>query len=107
MNMSKRPTAIVVTDDLVAMKVLQVCHSEGIRVPEDLSIISFNNAMIAQVSSPALTSVDTQVFQLGHEAAKSLIEEINDPSDYKKSIIIPTIIKERESCKKVSTATTQ
>ncbi|MDY0409213.1 substrate-binding domain-containing protein [Paracerasibacillus soli] len=61
MNLSHPPTAFVVTDDLVAMKVLQVCHKEGIKVPNDLSIISFNNAMIAQVSSPALTSVDTSV----------------------------------------------
>ncbi|MFC0302648.1 LacI family DNA-binding transcriptional regulator [Virgibacillus soli] len=102
MNLSHPPTAFVVTDDLVAMKVLQVCHKEGIKVPNDLSIISFNNAMIAQVSSPALTSVDTQVFQLGHEAAKSLVEEINDPADYKKSIIIPTIIKKRESCQAIT-----
>lgn len=103
MTLDKPPTALVVTDDFVAMKVLQVCRNEGIEIPNQLSIISFNNAMIAQVSSPALTSVDTQVFQLGHEATKSLIEEINEPTDYKKSIIIPTVIKKRESCKILST----
>src|SRR5699024_2929837 len=86
-------TAIVVTDDYVAMKVIQVCREEKIHIPNDLSIISFNNSFIAEVSHPSLTSVDTQVFQLGSEAAKCLIDEINDPSDYKKSIIIPTIIK--------------
>src|SRR5690625_2590837 len=72
-----------------------------IKVPEELSIISFNNSMIAQVSTPELSSVDTQVFQLGTEATKCLIEEIKEPSAYKKSIIIPTVIKERESCQSI------
>jgi len=99
MNLDEPPTSLVVTDDLVAMQVLQVCNKKGIQVPDDLSIISFNNAHIAQISSPALTSVDTQVYQLGHEAARNLVEEIHEPADYKKSIIIPTTIKKRESCK--------
>lgn len=99
MNLPEPPTSLVVTDDLVALKVLQVCRNEGITVPDELSIISFNNAMIAQVSSPALTSVDTQVFQLGYEAAKCLVDEINEPSEYKKSVIIPTVIEKRESCR--------
>ncbi|APC49553.1 LacI family DNA-binding transcriptional regulator [Virgibacillus halodenitrificans] len=98
MNLNRPPTALVVTDDLVAMKVLQICRKEGIDVPEELSIISFNNALIAQLSSPALTSVDTQVFLLGHEAAKCVVQEIKETSAYKKSIIIPTVIKRRESC---------
>lgn len=101
MELSSPPTALVVTDDLVALKVLQVCRKEGIDIPNELSIISFNNTMIADVSSPPLTSVDTQVFQLGNEAAKCLLEEIDEPSEYKKSIIIPTVIKKRESCQSV------
>lgn len=99
MGLDEKPTALIVTDDFIALKVLQVCRKENIKVPEDLSIISFNNAMIAQVSSPALTSVDTQVYLLGNEAAKCLIDEINEPASYKKRIIIPTVIKKRESCK--------
>lgn len=101
LELKTSPSALVVTDDLVALKVLQVCRKEGIEVPKELSIISFNNSIIAQVSTPELTSVDTQVFQLGYEAAKCLIDEINEPSAYKKSIIIPTVIKERESCEKL------
>jgi len=105
MELKTPPTALVVTDDLVALKVLQVCRMKEIKVPEELSIISFNNSMIAQVSTPELTSVDTQVFQLGTEATKCLIEEIKEPSAYKKSIIIPTVIKERESCQSISVKT--
>ncbi len=70
----------------------------NIKVPEDVSIISFNNSMISEVSNPPLTSVDIQIFQLGYEAANCLIELINDPEMFKKSVIIPTVIHERKSC---------
>lgn len=90
-------TAVVVTDDYVAIRVMQVCREQGLHIPRDLSMISFNNSFIAEVSDPTLTSVDTQVYQLGSEAAKCLIDEIHEPSTYKKSIIIPTIIEERAS----------
>lgn len=97
MDLPCPPTGLVVTDDLVSLHVLQVLEKRGIHVPNDVSIISFNNAMIAQLSIPPLTSVDTQIYQLGYESGKSLIEDINEPSESKKSIIIPTVIKERES----------
>jgi len=96
-NANSRLSAVVVTDDYVATSVIRVCRERKIHIPNELSIISFNNSFIAEVSYPSLTSVDTQVFQLGSEAAKCLIDEINEPSEYKKSIIIPTIIQKRES----------
>ncbi|HLS61373.1 MAG TPA: LacI family DNA-binding transcriptional regulator [Virgibacillus sp.] len=98
MDLSCPPTGLVVTDDLVSLHVLQVLEKRGIQVPNDVSIISFNNAMIAQLSVPPLTSVDTKVYQLGYESGKSLIDEINEPSELKKSVVIPTEIKQRESC---------
>ncbi len=107
MQLENPPTALVVTDDLVALKVLQICRAKKIEVPEELSIVSFNNSMIAQVSSPTLTSVDTQVYQLGSEATKCLIEEIQEASAYKKSIIIPTLMKERESCRAINPSSVQ
>jgi len=97
MDLAYPPTGLVVTDDLVSLHVLQVLGKRGIQVPHDVSIISFNNARIAQLSIPPLTSVDTQIYQLGYESAKSLIEEINEPSELKKSVVIPTEIKQRES----------
>jgi DNA-binding LacI/PurR family transcriptional regulator len=74
-------------------------REKNIKVPDDVSIISFNNTFIAQLATPPLTSIDTQIYQLGYESAKCLIEEIKNPSMFKKSVIIPTIIVERESCK--------
>ncbi|KKE77866.1 LacI family transcriptional regulator [Bacilli bacterium] len=97
MDLDMPPTGIVIIDDLSALNALTILREKDIKVPDDVSVISFNNTVIANFSNPKLTSIDTQIFQLGYESARCLIEEIKDPSLFKKSIIIPTNIVERES----------
>lgn len=99
MSIPNRPTAIVLSDDINALIVLSALSNLAIKVPEDVSIISFNNSTIARITYPRLTTVDVQVYQLGQEAAKAIIEQINEPNGIKKSLLIPTVIIERESCK--------
>jgi DNA-binding LacI/PurR family transcriptional regulator len=94
----ERPTALVVTDDYNAFIVLSALKERNIHVPEDISIITFNNTVMSRLSTPPLTSVNIQSFQLGYESAQCVIEFIKDPSMMKKSVIIPTIIEERDSC---------
>ena len=98
LNVADRPTALVITNDLNALIVLTALSEKNIKVPDDMSIISFNNSMISKVSNPPLTTIDTQIFQLGYESASCLIELIKDPDTFKKSVIIPTVIVERKSC---------
>jgi DNA-binding LacI/PurR family transcriptional regulator len=92
------PTGLVITDDYNALTVMRSLTAKGLKLPEDMSIVGFNNTMIARLSNPALTTVDTQSFQLGHESAGNLIELLNRPDMIKKSVIIPTVIIERDSC---------
>ena len=98
MKLAEPPTAFVVQNDLNALIVLTALSEMNIKVPDDVSMISFNNSMISKVSNPPLTTVDTQIYQLGYEAASCLIELVKDPAMFKKSVIIPTIILERKSC---------
>lgn len=95
------PTALVLTNDLNALLVLSILAEKGVRVPDEMSVISFNDSKIAKLTNPPLTSVDIQIFQLGTEAANSVIQLINNPQMVKRGMIIPTIIKERETCKKI------
>lgn len=92
------PTALVVADDLMALGVLNTLDELGIRVPEDISIISFNNVLVSEMSRPPLTSVDINIFDLGFEAARSLIQKIENPKEPIKRIIIPHQIVKRFSC---------
>jgi DNA-binding LacI/PurR family transcriptional regulator len=98
LDLPEPPTAIVITDDLNALIVLLALRERNIKVPDDISIVSFNNTMISRLSTPPLTSVDIQTFQLGFESARCLIEQIKEPETINKRIIIPAIIVERESC---------
>ncbi|KAA0965543.1 LacI family transcriptional regulator [Sporosarcina sp. ANT_H38] len=97
-GLAEPPTALVVSDDLNALIVLTALSEKNIKVPDDMSMIVFNNSVISKVANPPLTTVDTQIFQLGYESANCLIELVKDPEMFRKSIIIPTVIVERNSC---------
>lgn len=99
MQLEQPPTGIVVTDDLMAMGVLSTLAEKGYSVPNDVSVVSFNNVIFSELSHPPLTSVDVRIFQLGYEAAKSLVEKIEVLEFLSKNIIIPYKIIERQSCK--------
>ncbi len=92
------PTALVVADDLMAWGVLNTLDEMKIRVPEDISVVSFNNLMLSEVSRPPLTSVDINIFELGCMAAKCLIQQIQDPTELVKRITIPHQLVKRNSC---------
>lgn len=92
------PTALVVSDDLMALGVLNTLNEIGIRVPEDISVVSFNNVMLAEMSRPPLTSVDINILELGFESAKNLIQMIENPKEPVKRVIIPYELVKRQSC---------
>lgn len=98
LELPQPPTALVVANDIHALIVLTALSERNIKVPEDMSLISFNNSVIVKVSNPPLTRVDTQIFQLGYEAANCVVELVKDPAMFKKSVIIPTVILEGKSC---------
>lgn len=93
-----RPTAVLVSDDILAMALEKVCIRLGISIPGDLSIISFNNSLFAQLSSPPLTSMDINSCQLGIEAASQMISHIENPVLMATKTIVPHHMVERESC---------
>ena len=95
---SQRPTAILVSDDILAMFVANACGSLKLAIPDDLSILSFNNSLFAQLSFPQLTSVDVNARQLGIEAAAQMISHIENPGLPATKIIVPHQLVERKSC---------
>lgn len=94
----KRPTALIIVDDTVALAALQLCHETGLRLPDDLSIITFNNSIMAKLANPPLTTIDINSRQLGAEAAGQLINLIEHPDMTATKIIVPHYLVERKSC---------
>ncbi len=86
-----RPTAILVSDDILALALERICLEAGLSIPEDLSILSFNNSLFARLTSPQLTSMDVNSFQLGIEAASQMINHIENPNLIATKIIVENI----------------
>ncbi|SHH38936.1 LacI family DNA-binding transcriptional regulator [Virgibacillus chiguensis] len=91
------PTGIVVSDDLMSLGVLSALEKLGYDVPTDISLVSFNNVYLSELTSPALTTVDIQIYQLGVQSAKALIEKTQSDFVPEKRIIIPHEIVYRDS----------
>lgn len=97
-----RPTAILVSDDILAVSLERICIENHLSIPDDLSIISFNNSLFARLTSPQLTSIDVNSNQLGIEAASQMINHIENPNLLATKIIVPHCLIERHSCCKPS-----
>ncbi|MFT8320125.1 MAG: LacI family DNA-binding transcriptional regulator [Bacillus sp. (in: firmicutes)] len=98
MQQDMPPTALVVVDDFVAIQLISYAEECNISVPNDISIVGFNNIMIAKYIKPSLTSVDINIYQLGVEAAQCLMEIIKYPDNLPKQITIPAKMIKRKSC---------
>ena len=97
-----RPTAFVVSDDILALALERACYQLHLSIPEDVSIIAFNNSLYAQLTSPQLTAVDINSFQLGKEAATQVITHAENPNLTATRILVPHTIVERSSCRNLT-----
>jgi DNA-binding LacI/PurR family transcriptional regulator len=96
LSLEERPTALVVTDDVMAFGAMDAIKESGLRIPEDIEVMSFNNVPSAELTSPSLTSVDIDAFALGYESSKLIIEKIKGEAT-RDRVIVPTNIIYRES----------
>ena len=78
MPVSLRPTAVFCANDLIALGVLQEMTRNHVRVPEDISIVGYDDIDFAAAAAVPLTSVRQPRLQLGHTAARMLLDESAD-----------------------------
>lgn len=102
MSLAERPTALIVADDIMTFGVMRMLAEMEMSVPEDVSIISFNNVTISELSSPPMTTVDINIFNLGYEAANGLIDLIHQPNIEPKQVLIPHKMIKRQSCQRLT-----
>jgi LacI family transcriptional regulator len=93
------PTAVMCSNDMTAIGVLHKLYRAGLRVPDDLSVIGFDDIHIAEVTIPPLTTVQMSRFELARaavEALRSYAEHPEDPT-HKREYDIQTDLIVRES----------
>jgi DNA-binding LacI/PurR family transcriptional regulator len=93
----QKATAILCSSDRIALRVHKVIRQKGLKMPDDVALIGFNNVGISRLLSPALTTVDRHLEKFG-EAAVNLLERRRAGFDINNESIkiIPTLI-ERET----------
>jgi DNA-binding LacI/PurR family transcriptional regulator len=75
-RLSKRPTAIVCSNDMSAIGVMRQAYDYGITVPQDLSVVGFDDIRLAQFMSPPLTTVQMSQTELARLAFRALMNEV-------------------------------
>jgi DNA-binding LacI/PurR family transcriptional regulator len=76
LRLGKRPTAIVASNDWTAIGALRAIHAAGLRVPEDISVVGFDDIPLATYTSPPLTSVRMSAGDVGSTAFEALFRLI-------------------------------
>lgn len=83
------PTAVVASNDQMALAALRVAHGRGIQVPDGLAIVSFDDTPIVRFSNPPLTAVVQPVAAMAAEAARLLIRAKAGDADLPAGVTIP------------------
>lgn len=90
-------SACIAIDDMFALKVIQFIQLSGSVVPDDVSVISFNNSIFSTLIHPYTTSVDINTRELAKSAVLECLNQVNHPNELKKRVIIPHTLIERET----------
>jgi LacI family transcriptional regulator len=75
-----RPTAVVAGNDLLALGVYHALRERGLACPDDMSVVGFNDMPFADDFQPAMTTVHVPHFDLGAEAARLLLDQLDSES---------------------------
>jgi LacI family transcriptional regulator len=82
-------TAVFTSADITALGIMKALNDQGLKVPEDLSIVGFDDLMISRYSSPSLTTIRQDVFRKGAVSAETAIEAIENDDNEAKGIMLP------------------
>ncbi len=97
-------TAIFCVNDSMAIGAMKVFKSAGIKIPEDISIVGFDDLYVSRFFHPALTTVRVDQFQMGELGASILLDMLENESHTPCRRIIATHLEERESVRALSPA---
>ena len=77
LKMDPLPDGVFITNDFHAITCMKELRKSGIRVPEDIAIVGFNNDFMSRMIEPELTTIDNPAIQMGEIVAKHLLQQLN------------------------------
>lgn len=93
----EKPTAIFACNDLMAIGTMNAIRKYGFMVPEDISVIGFDNTLVSNITHPRLTTVDLKMNEIGKRAAEEIINIIESETN-SINVVYSTKLIVRESC---------
>ena len=91
------PTAVFAASDMMAVGAIKAIEEAGLRCPEDIAIVGFDDIQLAELVSPALTTIRQDKRELGVAAARSLVQLIDDAGATPHVSVLPVELVIRES----------
>lgn len=96
------PTAIFALTDVIAIGVLHAAAKTGLRLPDDLSVMGFDDIPLATYSIPSLTTIAQPIYEMGEAATRILLQRIHEPDEPYETLILENQLVIRKSVTEVS-----
>jgi LacI family transcriptional regulator len=77
LDLAEPPTAVFTGNDEIALGVIETARTRGLRVPEDLSVVGFDDTLLARMASPALTTIRQPLREMGGVALRTALRLAN------------------------------
>ncbi|MEM1505132.1 LacI family DNA-binding transcriptional regulator [Domibacillus sp. 8LH] len=101
LRLPKKPTAVFAATDLIAIVLINEARGAGVRVPEDMSVIGFDNTIYAEIADPGLTTIAQPITDLAHYSFDQLLQLIKQPDQIGHRIMLAPSLIERGSVRKI------
>ena len=98
LELPEPPAAVFAAADMMAIGAMRAVHAAGLRVPDDVAIVGFDDIEIAPLVSPALTTIRQDKVGLGLAAARAIVEQIENPDITPPVLTLPVELVVRASC---------
>jgi len=103
-TMKPRPDGIFITNDFCAAVMMQVFKDSGLRIPEDIAVVGFNNDVVSKIVTPKLTTINYPGVEMGEIVARNLINHLQGIANINitNTVVIKSELIVRESSKKMA-----
>ena len=98
LNLTKRPTAIFAANDVMALGAIYAIQDAGMRVPQDLAVVGYDNRNFTKTCRPTITTVSMPVIEMGGVAAELLLRQIAEGRKEEEEIKVKGQLIIRETC---------
>lgn len=98
LDMPDPPTALFTGNNLITLGALETIHGRGLRIPDDVAIVGFDDMYWAISLNPPLTAVSQPGHEIGRRAADLLFQRIADPGRPTAKVVLKTALQVRRSC---------